>query len=558
MNWINDLLWGEGIGHSILLLSFVIAAGIQLGKIKVFGVSLGITLVLFVGIILGHFGFTINHNVIHFFKEFGLILFVYSVGMQVGPGFFSSFKKGGITLNMLACGIVFLGVVTAIILHYATGIPMPTMVGILSGAVTNTPGLGAAQQAFSDMYGSTDNTIALGYAVAYPLGVIGIILSIIFIRYVFRVNFDKENEQLNNEDASHTNEAKPVSLIVKNPAVFGKSVGELSNLLEHRDFVISRIWHDSDKQIEIVSANTVLMENDKVFVITTEQDAQTIKTFIGEEIDMERKQWIRMESQFINRRILITKPELNGKRLGQLKLRKLYGINITRINRAGVDLVATPHLTLQVGDRVNVVGTETAVTNVEKVLGNSMKRLNEPNLITIFIGIALGIVLGSIPITFPGIPQPVKLGLAGGPLIVAILISRFGYKYKLVTYTTQSANLMLREIGITLFLACVGISAGDGFVDTIVNNGGFAWIGYGFIITTVPLLIIGCIGRYFCKVNYFTLMGLIAGSTPDPPALAYSNATAGNDAPSVGYATVYPLTMFLRVLTAQLLILFFA
>ena len=558
MNWINDLLWGEGIGHSILLLSFVIAAGIQLGKIKVFGVSLGITLVLFVGIILGHFGFTINHSVIHFFKEFGLILFVYSVGMQVGPGFFSSFKKGGITLNMLACGIVFLGVVTAIILHYATGIPMPTMVGILSGAVTNTPGLGAAQQAFSDMYGSTDNTIALGYAVAYPLGVIGIILSIIFIRYVFRVNFDKENEQLNKEDASHMNEAKPVSLIVKNPAVFGKSVGELSNLLEHRDFVISRIWHDSDKQIEIVSANTVLMENDKVFVITTEQDAQTIKTFIGEEIDMERKQWIRMESQFINRRILITKPELNGKRLGQLKLRKLYGINITRINRAGVDLVATPHLTLQVGDRVNVVGTETAVTNVEKVLGNSMKRLNEPNLITIFIGIALGIILGSIPITFPGIPQPVKLGLAGGPLIVAILISRFGYKYKLVTYTTQSANLMLREIGITLFLACVGISAGDGFVDTIVNNGGFAWIGYGFIITTVPLLIIGCIGRYFCKVNYFTLMGLIAGSTTDPPALAYSNATAGNDAPSVGYATVYPLTMFLRVLTAQLLILFFA
>ena len=558
MNWINDLLWGEGIGHSILLLSFVIAAGIQLGKIKVFGVSLGITLVLFVGIILGHFGFTINHNVIHFFKEFGLILFVYSVGMQVGPGFFSSFKQGGITLNMLACGIVFLGVLTAVILHYATGIPMPTMVGILSGAVTNTPGLGAAQQAFTDMHGVSDNTIALGYAVAYPLGVIGIILSIILIKYIFRINFDKENEQLNSEDSSHTNEAKPISLIVKNPAIFNKTVAELSNLLEHRDFVISRVWRDSNKQIEIASANTVLQENDKVFVITTETDAETIKTFIGEEIDMERKQWIRMESQFINRRILITKPELNGKRLGQLKLRKLYGINITRINRAGVDLVAKPGLTLQVGDRVNVVGTETAVSNVEKVLGNSMKRLNEPNLITIFVGIALGIVLGSIPITFPGIPQPVKLGLAGGPLVVAILISRFGYHYKLITYTTQSANLMLREIGITLFLACVGLSAGDGFVDTIVNNGGFAWIGYGFIITFVPLMIIGCIGRYFCKLNYFTLMGLIAGSTTDPPALAYSNATAGNDAPSVGYATVYPLTMFLRVLTAQLLILFFA
>lgn len=558
MNWINDLLWGEGIGHSILLLSVVIAAGIQLGKIKVFGVSLGITLVLFVGILLGHFGFTVNHNVIHFFKEFGLILFVYSVGMQVGPGFFSSFKKGGVTLNLLACGIVFIGVAIAIILHYTTGIPMPTMVGILSGAVTNTPGLGAAQQAYSDMYGTGNETIALGYAVAYPLGVIGIILSIMFVRYVFRVNFDKENEQLNREDNSHVNEAKPISLLVRNPAVFGKTVGELSSLLDHHDFVISRVWRDSNKQIEIASSGVMLQENDKIFVITTEQDVETIKAFIGEEIDMERKQWIRMESQFINRRILITKPELNGKCLGQLKLRKLYGINITRINRAGVDLVATPGLTLQVGDRVNVVGTETAISNVEKVLGNSMKRLNEPNLITIFIGIALGIVLGSIPFTFPGIPQPVKLGLAGGPLVVAILISRFGYKYKLITYTTQSANLMLREIGITLFLACVGISAGDGFWDTIVNNGGFAWIGYGFIITTVPLLIIGCVGRYFCKVNYFTLMGLIAGSTTDPPALAYSNTTAGNDAPSVGYATVYPLTMFLRVLTAQLLILFFA
>ena len=392
----------------------------------------------------------------------------------------------------------------------------------------------------------------------YPLGVSGIILSIILIRYLLRVNFDKENEQLHRIDSSHTNEAKAISLIVKNPAVFGKTVNQISHLIEHRDFVISRIWHNADKRIEIASADTVLSPDDKIFVITTEADAGTIKLFIGEEIDMERKQWIRMESQFINRRILITKPELNGKRLGQLKLRQLYGINITRINRAGIDLVATPALMLQVGDRVNVVGTEAAIGNVEKVLGNSMKRLNEPNLITIFIGIGLGIILGSIPITFPGIPQPVKLGLAGGPLVVAILISRFGYRYKLITYTTQSANLMLREIGITIFLACVGIGAGEGFVDTILNNGGFAWIGYGFIITFVPLMIIGCIGRYFCKINYFTLMGLLSGSTTDPPALAYSNATAPNDAPAVGYATVYPLTMFLRVLTAQLLILFFA
>ncbi|MFW9614249.1 MAG: putative transporter [Macellibacteroides fermentans] len=556
MSWLNELLWGEGIAHSVMLLAFVIAAGIQLGKIKIFGISLGITFVLFVGILLGQIGFKMNHEVLHFMKEFGLILFVYSVGMQVGPGFFSSFKKGGITLNMLACGIVLLGVATTIILHFVTGVPMATMVGILSGAVTNTPGLGAAQQAYNDVFGTTDNTIALGYAVAYPLGVVGIILSLIVIRYVFRVSFEKENEALNATEGKNTNEAKPISLMVKNPAIFNKSVGEVSALIENRDFVISRISHVNN-EVEIPSSTTVLCENDKIFVITTERDAEALRTFIGEEIDMDRKEWIRKDSQFINRRILITKSELNGKRLGTLKLRNLYGVNITRVNRSGVDLVANPNLTLQVGDRVNVVGTESAIESVEKVLGNSMKRLNEPNLLFIFVGIFLGIFLGSIPFVFPGIPQPVKLGLAGGPLIVSILISRFGYKYKLVTYTTMSANLMLREIGITLFLACVGIGAGDGFIDTIVNNGGLSWIGYGFVITTIPLLIIGTIGRYFFKLNYFTLMGLIAGSTTDPPALAYANMTAGNDAPAVGYATVYPLTMFLRVLTAQLLILFF-
>ena len=556
MSWLNELLWGEGIAHSVMLLAFVIAAGIQLGKIKIFGISLGITFVLFVGILLGQIGFKMNHEVLHFMKEFGLILFVYSVGMQVGPGFFSSFKKGGITLNMLACGIVLLGVATTIILHFVTGVPMATMVGILSGAVTNTPGLGAAQQAYNDVFGTTDNTIALGYAVAYPLGVVGIILSLIVIRYVFRVSFEKENEALNATEGKNTNEAKPISLMVKNPAIFNKSVSEVSALIENREFVISRISHVNN-EVEIPSSTTVLCENDKIFVITTERDAEALRTFIGEEIDMDRKEWIRKDSQFINRRILITKSELNGKRLGTLKLRNLYGVNITRVNRSGVDLVANPNLTLQVGDRVNVVGTESAIESVEKVLGNSMKRLNEPNLLFIFVGIFLGIFLGSIPFVFPGIPQPVKLGLAGGPLIVSILISRFGYKYKLVTYTTMSANLMLREIGITLFLACVGIGAGDGFIDTIVNNGGLSWIGYGFVITTIPLLIIGTIGRYFFKLNYFTLMGLIAGSTTDPPALAYANMTAGNDAPAVGYATVYPLTMFLRVLTAQLLILFF-
>ncbi|MDR2774510.1 MAG: putative transporter [Tannerella sp.] len=557
MEWINELIFGTNIGHSILLLSVVIAAGITLGKIKIGGISLGITFVLFVGITIGHFGLEIHPEILHFFKEFGLILFVYSVGMQVGPGFFSSFKKGGVTLNMLATGSVLAGVTTMLIIHFITGIPMPTMVGILSGAVTNTPGLGAAQQTYNDVTGISEPGIALGYAVAYPLGVVGIILSIIAIRRFFRIDFAKETEDMEKKNEDHTHGAIAVSLQVKNPAIFGKKISELSAILEHREFVISRILYASDNRISLVDADTVFHENDKIFVVTTEHDLNTVRTFVGEEIRMERKQWIRAESQFINRRIIVTKSEINGKHLGELKLRKIYGINITRINRAGVDLVATPGLMLQLGDRVNVVGTEKAIASVEEVLGNSMKRLNEPNLIPIFLGIALGIIAGSIPITFPGIPQPVKLGLAGGPLIVAILISRFGYKYKLVTYTTMSANLMLREIGITIFLACVGLDAGGEFIETIVTGGGYAWIGYGFIITIVPLLLTGFIARKFCRLNYYTIMGLLAGSTTDPPALAYSNTTAGNDMPAVSYATVYPLTMFLRVLTAQLLILMF-
>lgn len=557
MNWVNDLLWGEGIAHSILILAITIAVGIQLGKIKIFGISLGVTLVLFMGILLGHFGMGMNPEILHFFKEFGLILFVFSVGMQVGPGFFSSFKKGGITLNLLACGIVLLGVTTTLIIHFVTGTPISTMVGILSGAVTNTPGLGAAQQAYNDIFGTTDETIALGYAVAYPLGVVGIILSMLFIRYVFRVNLEKEHKRIEEEENHQEHGATPISLVVKNPAIFNKTIVQVSSLLGHREFVISRIYYHDTHKIEIADANSVLHEDDRIFVITTEQDAETIKTFIGQEISMDRKQWIPTDSQLVSRQIVITKTELNGKRLGDMQLRRLHGVNVTRINRSGVDLVANSSLNLQLGDKLTVVGSEVAVNKVTELLGNSMKRLNEPNLVTIFLGIALGVILGSIPFAFPGIPQPVKLGLAGGPLIVAILISRFGYRYKLITYTTLSANLMLREVGIAIFLACVGLGAGDGFVDTIVNKGGYTWIGYGFIITTIPLLIIGIIARHFCKMNYFTVMGLIAGSTTDPPALAYSNATAGNDAPAISYATVYPLTMFLRVLSAQLLILFF-
>lgn len=548
---------GEGIGHSILLLSMAIAVGIQIGKVRLWGVSLGITAVLFVGILLGHFGLTINPSVIHFFKEFGLILFVYSVGLQVGPGFFSSLKKGGMTLNALACAIVFLGVMTALVIHLITGVPIPTMVGILSGAITNTPGLGAAEQAFTDMTGKADETIALGYAVAYPLGVVGIILSMLIVRHIFHVSFEKETAQLEEENNTHDSDATPISLVVKNPALFGRKVMELGRFLEHRQYVISRIWRKKSNKVEIVTDDTVLDEDDKIFVITTEHDADTVRAFVGFEISMDRKQWIPAESAFVSRKIIVTKPELTGTRLGDLQIRHLHGINVTRVMRAGVELVATPGLGLQVGDKLTVVGSELAIDKVSSILGNSLKRLKEPNLIPIFIGIALGVVLGSIPITISGVPQPVKLGLAGGPLIVSILLSRFGYRYRLVTYTTQSANLMLREIGLALFLACVGLSAGEGFVDTIVNRGGLAWIGYGFIITMLPLLIIGFVAKGFFHLNYFTLMGLMAGSTTDPPALAYANLTAGNDAPSVGYATVYPLTMFLRILTAQLMILFF-
>lgn len=558
MDWFTDLLWGTGVAHSVILLSLVIVFGILLGKVRIAGISLGITFVLFVGIVMGHFGLTIDPIVLHFFKEFGLILFVYSIGMQVGPGFFSSFKRGGITLNLLATTIVLLGATLALVIHYITGTPVETMVGILSGAVTNTPGLGAAQEAFGDVHGEAAPTIALGYAVAYPLGVVGIILAIISLRFLFRIDYDTEAAHLEAEDDTHDREAHPMLLVVKNPALFGRTVGELSALMTHCEFVISRIRYCSDGRTEIVSGQTTLHEGDRVLVITTEHDAPTVRTFVGEEAPLKQEEWLRRESELLNRRILVTKPEVNGKRLGELRLRQSCGgINITRINRAGIDLVATPRLSLQVGDRVNVVGTPAAIEAVEKVLGNSMKRLNEPNLIPLFLGIALGVFLGSIPLLLPGIPRPVKLGLAGGPLIVAILFSRFGSRYGLVTYTTASANLMLREVGITIFLASVGISAGDGFVDTLLRGGGASWVAYGFLITFLPLMAVGLIARRFFRLNYFTLMGLLSGSTTDPPALAYSNATAGNDAPAVGYATVYPLTMFLRVLTAQLMVLLF-
>lgn len=552
MEWLHTLFFGSGIAHAVLTFALVITIGILLGKVKIGGISLGITWILFVGIVLSHFGMTVDGEVRHFVQEFGLILFVFSIGLQVGPGFFASFKHGGMTLVMCAVAIVLLGVATAYVVHLATGTPIPTMVGILSGAVTNTPGLGAAQQAYTDASGIEDPTIALGYAVAYPLGVVGIIFTMIFIRYALRVKFEKEDEGLAALSREHKF-ADKVSVEFTNKTLDGRTVAYVRDLI-NRQFVISRILRP-DGTISMADAESVIHIGDRLWLISQAEDIEAIVAFFGRRVEMTDEQWGNNtpNAELVSRRILITKSSLNGKKFSDLRLRTKYGITITRVNRAGVDLIPYQGLELQVGDRVMVVGPAKAVAQVADVLGNLLKKLNQPNLVTIFVGIALGVLLGSIPLL--NVPQPVKLGLAGGPLIVAILIGRFGTHFHLVTYTTMSANLMLREIGIALFLAAVGIGAGDGFIDAIVD-GGYRWIGYGVAITVLPLIIVALVARLWLKMNYYTLMGLIAGSTTDPPALAYANATAGNDMPAVGYSTVYPVVMFLRVLTAQIFILF--
>ena len=552
MDWIQSLLWDpSSVAHIVFLYAFVIAAGVLLGKIKIFGVSLGVTFVLFTGILMGHFGFTGDIHILHFIREFGLILFVFCIGLQVGPSFFSSFKKGGMTLNLLAVGIVVLNIAVALTIYFiANGrIELPMMVGILYGAVTNTPGLGAAQEALTQL-NYNGPQIALGYACAYPLGVVGIIGSIIAIRYLFRINLAKEEEELKNQDAEHMKH-KPhlMSLEVRNESIDGKRLIQVKDFLG-RPFVCSRIRHEG--HVSIPNHETEFHMGDQVFIVCSEEDTEAIIAFIGKEVQVD---WEKQDMPMVSRRILITKSDINGKKLGDMHFRSMFGVNITRVNRSGMDLFADPHLTLQVGDRVMVVGQQDAVERVASVLGNSLKRLDHPNIVTIFVGIFLGILLGSLPIAFPGMPTPVKLGLAGGPLVVAILIGRFGYKLHLVTYTTMSANLMLREIGIVLFLASVGIEAGANFVHTVVEGDGLLYVGYGFLITVIPLLIIGAIARLYYKGNYFTLMGLIAGSNTDPPALAYSNQASNNDAPAVGYSTVYPLTMFLRILAGQMILL---
>ena len=551
MDWLQSLLWDpSSVAHIVLLYAFVVAAGVYFGKIKIFGVSLGVTFVLFAGILMGHFGFTADTHILHFIREFGLILFVFCIGLQVGPSFFSSFKKGGMTLNLLAVGIVVLNIAVALGLYYLWNgrVELPMMVGILYGAVTNTPGLGAANEALNQL-SYNGPQIALGYACAYPLGVVGIIGSIIAIRYIFRVNMTKEEESLKTQSGDAHLMPHMLSLEVRNESINGKTLLEVKNFLG-RQFVCSRIRHEG--HVSIPNHETIFNVGDQLFIVCSEDDAASITVFIGKEVNID---WEKQDLPMVSRRILVTKPEINGKTLGSMHFRSMYGVNVTRINRSGMDLFADPNLILQVGDRVMVVGQQDAVERVAGVLGNQLKRLDTPNIVTIFVGIFLGILLGSLPIAFPGMPTPLKLGLAGGPLVVAILIGRFGHKLHLVTYTTMSANLMLREIGIVLFLASVGIDAGANFVQTVVEGDGLLYVGCGFLITVIPLLIIGAIARLYCKVNYFTLMGLIAGSNTDPPALAYSNQITSSDAPAVGYSTVYPLSMFLRILTGQMILL---
>ncbi len=548
MDWIQNLLFpgNESLASTIVLYSFVIALGVYLGKLKICGVSLGVTFVLFVGIIMGHFGYIVDHEVLHFIREFGLILFIFSIGLQVGPGFFSSFKKGGMKLNGLAVLGIVLNVAIVLGIYFFEGgaTKIEALVGVMSGAVTNTPGLAAAQQSAS---AAQADTMAMGYAAAYPLGVVGIILAMFIIKALFRINIKNEVKEI--EDEQENSQLKPHirTFEVKNELIYGKNLVELHDIIQC-NFVVSRLMRP-DGSVIIPKATTEIHTGDKLYIVMSAQDEERLKALIGPEVEMD---WNATPSQVVSRRILITKGNYNGVALGSLRLRMGYKLNATRVNRAGVDLLAAPNLRLQIGDRLTVVGNVEDIERLASKLGNSMKRLNEPNLITIFVGIMFGIILGSINVGWG-----MKLGLAGGPLVVAILLSRFGYKFKLITYTSSSASLLMRELGICLFLASVGISSGQGFAETVFNTTGMWWVIWGFMITVIPLIIVGSIARGVYKINFLTIMGLMSGGCTDPPALAYANNSTGNDAPAVAYSTVYPLTMFLRVVAAQALVLCF-
>ena len=552
MNWLDSLFFGTGVPHSIFVLTLAIACGIFLShRLKFKGITLGITWILFCAIAFAHFGMHIDPMVESFAKDFGLILFVYSIGLQVGPSFFSSFGKGGIKLNLLAMSVVLLGCATAYAIHRISGVDIATMTGVLFGAVTNTPGLGAAQQAFSDITGATNPNIASGYAMAYPLGVVGIILVLLIMRWVFRIRLDKEEERVLAESEA-PREIEYIDILLTNPQVEGAHVRDLGQLC-HMNLIVSRLVRPNGED-ELPDVDTILHVGDRIRVVVDMENKKSV-LLLGMETSLPTDH--KAQAHLVSRHIVVTKSELNGKRIGDLNVRATYHVSITRIRRAGIELLATRDLYLQLGDRITVVGEERAVDKVEKLFGNSAKRLDIPNLASIFLGIAIGVAFGMLPIVLPGLSQPFKLGIAGGSLIVAILLGCFGPKMHIITYTTSSANLMIREIGIALFLAAVGFGAGKTFIPTLLD-GGYVWIGYGVIITLLPLLIVGVIGRLWLKLDYFTLMGLLAGSTTNPPALAYATTvSSANDRSAVAYSTVYPLTMFLRVLTGQLMILLF-
>ena len=561
MDWIVNLFTNtESVAHIALLYAIVIAIGVYLGKIKIGGISLGVTFVLFAGILAGHVGFTGPKEILTFVQDFGLILFVFMIGLQVGPGFFESFKKGGVTLNMLSASAILLNILVMFGCYYLffdTSNPnnLPMIVGTLYGAVTNTPGLGAANEALLSVFPNGAPSIANGYACAYPLGVVGIIGATILIKYICKINTADEEEQLNEEDAANPHaKAHNMHLRVENAYITGRTLREVSEFL-NRDIVCSRLLHNGE--VSIPNSKTKFEVGDELLVVCAEADAEAIKAFIGPEVEAE---WDREKDEvqhFVSRRIIVTRPEMNGKTLGKMHFSSVYGVNVTRISRQGMDIFAGRNHHFHVGDKILVVGPEENVNRVAEIMGNSVKRLDAPNIATIFVGIMVGIIFGSLPFAIPGMPVPLKLGIAGGPLIIAILIGRFGYRMKLVTYTTTSANMMLREIGLVLFLASVGIKAGAGFWDTVVQGDGLKYVGCGFLITVIPILIIGTIARLKFKFNYFTIMGMLAGTYTDPPALAYANASCSKEAPAVGYSTVYPLSMFLRIFTAQIVVLFF-
>lgn len=556
MDWFMKTIIESPSVLSIIIISIVSAVGLQLGKLKLLNISLGITFVFFVGIVIGHFNFDLNKDMLNFAQNFGLILFVYALGLQVGPGFFSSLRAGGLRMNMLALGVVFLGLILTVIFSYASDISLPNMVGILCGATTNTPALGAAQQALQQISGNQRviADMALATAIAYPLGVVGVILAIIFLRKSFVPNdeFAKLSEKKENE--MHVGEFH-----ITNPAIEGKSIVDIMKLTA-KHFVISRIWHDGI--VTIPTSASILRHNDHLLIISKKSDVEHIKVLFGEQenVDWNKEDidWNHIDnSQLVSRRIIITNSKINGEKLGSLKLRNNYGINITRINRAGIDLLASSDLMLQIGDKLTVVGEKASIDNVAKILGDEEKRLNTPNLIAIFLGIALGLILGALPIPFPGMDFPIRLGIAGGPIIVGILMGSFGPRFHITTYTTQSANLLMRQFGLTVYLACLGIGAGEHFFETVFQTEGLIWIGFGFILTVVPVLIVALIGMKVYKINFARNVGMLCGSMANPMALSYVNSTIDGDEPAVAYATVYPVSMFARIVFTQLLLMLF-